>query len=363
MNSGILNWFSQSPIKITPEWGTDMSEGYHIKGWIIRDDKGNKYYFGQNRTKTYEAIDHSSITYTADYSAPPPSAFYTATWHLVEMTDVNNLNAIKFTYSPSTTYFETLSSGGMALSLWNTIDCQPDETYSDMQFVETQADEKYLTLIEGGNDSLIFYSSSRSDCAGAMKLDSLRLFAKNGKGLRKRYHFNYSYFGSGSPTTYYWRLKLKGLSELPVTGTDSLAYRFEYIENVNLPSRFSSGLDYWGYYNGKTSNWIRFPNGVYRNLFSPSDSIFISNMGDRRADANYAQANTLKKIVYPTGGYREFIYEANKVLLDYWTQVTPDASFYNARTIDTNAFNTTIPWLPEYQRDFTINSTSGGASF
>jgi hypothetical protein len=356
----------QMPVKIDPVWGTDIMEGYHIIGWILRTEKGNRYYFGVDQTLGAAATDYASLSYTANYSRPPRSSFYTQTWHLVEITDINGLSAARFTYNQSSASFSTLSSGGKALSTWQNFDCRPEEYYSDIQMVTNETTEKYLTRIETPIDSLLFYSSGRQDYAGGTKLDSISHFARNGKGLIKRHHFNYAYFGAGTPTTYFMRLKLKNVAEFGNINNDSITFRFDYIEDVNLPSRFSRGIDYWGYYNGQDYNWILFPNGVYRNMFSldpGNDTIFVNDMADRRANAYYARANTLKKITWPTGGYREFVYEGNEVLLDYRTQVLPDASYYNLQSFDTTEFNTTNPWAPQYRRDFTINSTTGGAAF
>ncbi|MBO9566973.1 MAG: RHS repeat protein [Niastella sp.] len=356
----------QAPIKIEAVWGSDISEGYHIIGWILRTQNGERYYFGVDQSLGSTAVDYSTVSYSNDHATPPPSSFYTLTWHLVEITDMNGLSAVRFTYDQSYTEFSTLSSGGKALSTWNNFDCQPAEIYSDVQMATVEANEKYLKKIETGIDSLIFYSSGRWDYLGGVKVDSIRHYARNGKGLINRFHLNYSYFGSGSPTTYYWRLKLKNVSEFGSSGNDSVTFRFDYIEDVNLPSRFSRGIDYWGYYNGQDYNWILFPNGTYRNMFSldpGNDTLFVSDMADRRANAYYAQANTLKKINWPTGGYREFIYESHSILLDVQTQVLPDASFYSLQTFDASDFNTTDPWQPQYRQDFAINSTSGGAAF
>jgi hypothetical protein len=201
--SNNIHLVDQQQIAITPVWTSDSQEGYHIGGWIIRDTKGNKYFFGLDHTQSSGATDKATLSYSGDYSTLPPSSYYTATWHLMEISDMNEESFIRFSYSTCNPSFSTLSAGQMPISMWSSWGCQEEDNYSDVQFVENQATESYLTKIEGDNDSLVFYSSGRWDYQGGVKLDSLRLYAKNGGGIRKKYHFNYDYFGSGTPTTYY----------------------------------------------------------------------------------------------------------------------------------------------------------------
>jgi hypothetical protein len=91
--------------------------------------------------------------------------------------------------------------------------------------------------------------------------------------------------------------------------------------------------------------------------------LYINTFADRRANGNLAQANTLTKITWPTGGYRSFTYEGNKILADYNNQIMPDVTYYTFKDFDTTAFNTTDPYEPQYVHDFTVNSTDGATKF
>lgn len=79
-------------------------------------------------------------------------------------------------------------------------------------------------------------------------------------------------------------------------------YRFDYNLD-NKPSRFSLGVDHWGYYNGAT-NKSMIPRGSYG----------LGNMdgADRDASEPEVKAFLLKKITYPLGGSTSFHFEANK---------------------------------------------------
>lgn len=77
---------------------------------------------------------------------------------------------------------------------------------------------------------------------------------------------------------------------------------------------FYPGQDYWGYYNGKNgssnvSNLI--PEMIV--MSSTRSNCFIGT-ANRKVDEDYIQANILKKMVYPLGGFTEFEYEIHEFL-------------------------------------------------
>ncbi|MFM2394547.1 MAG: hypothetical protein RLZZ546_2529, partial [Bacteroidota bacterium] len=99
------------------------------------------------------------------------------------------------------------------------------------------------------------------------------------------------------------RLKLKEVKFLSLTDTQTESiYRMEY-NNTLLP-KYNSGLeDHWGYYNG-TNYW----GGV-----SDQYSAALPNMEDyyqsREANPALMQAEVIKRLIYPAGGYSEFTFE------------------------------------------------------
>ncbi|GHT00095.1 hypothetical protein FACS189421_11700 [Bacteroidia bacterium] len=97
---------------------------------------------------------------------------------------------------------------------------------------------------------------------------------------------------------------LNGVDFRDNANTIQQTYAFEY----NDPPNTSLGIDYWGYYNGKTIGG----NGCYLPNFNfPHDNYTIPG-SDRSADATYMQRGILKRIVFPTKGYTIFDYEAHK---------------------------------------------------
>lgn len=95
-------------------------------------------------------------------------------------------------------------------------------------------------------------------------------------------------------------------------------YSFEYNDG-GLPDMLrSKDIDYWGYYNAAHNDeqksllpemTIELPAGLYTRTFKIGGA-------NREANEQAMQVGMLKKILYPTGGYTEFIYEANRFKTD-----------------------------------------------
>jgi YD repeat-containing protein len=360
---GNVRLVEQMPITIQRVMRYSTYEGNHIVGWILTDNNGTRYYFGTDQSQATTCVDYSYTTYTSRSSheqglpSTPPA---TSAWHLLEIRDMNNENVVRFSYDSASTQFTTLAGAYARISGAQGTDCTDQDNWSDVQQVTTYNNEKYLKKIASTSDSLMFYSSAnRVDFAGAKRIDSLKLYTGNGT-LVESYHLNYNYFSpTGADPTTQRRLKLNSISQFGSTGsvgTDSMAYQFTYIEDVNLPSRLSFAKDYWGYYNGRDMNSTALPNGVY-------NGIRVSNQDDQRSNGTAAAANTLKRITWPMGGYRDYIYEGNQALIETANQIVPDANYYVPHSMYTSTFNTTNGSIPQYQQTFTVNSKDNGSTF
>lgn len=95
--------------------------------------------------------------------------------------------------------------------------------------------------------------------------------------------------------------------------SDEGAYRFEYDA-----TRFSLGnnaQDFWGYYNAKQNQSLvpRMSIKVYDNNVPGGHTSYQSyGYADRTPDEQAMQAYMLTKVIYPTGGYTSFEYEAHR---------------------------------------------------
>jgi len=138
-------------------------------------------------------------------------------------------------------------------------------------------------------------------------LDSI--VVSNLQGARiKSAQFQYTYLNG--------RYYLDSLKENGSTSIDPLIYGFAYINRTALPPSEplkgasplnSFAQDHWGYYNAATGN---------ANLLPPNAAMPGSATGtlssNREADTIAVKTGTLSRITYPTGGYTDFTYEANR---------------------------------------------------
>jgi hypothetical protein len=103
------------------------------------------------------------------------------------------------------------------------------------------------------------------------------------------------------------RLKLSKLAFNDAKDNTIMNYTFEY-NSLKLPEYNKGMEDHWGFYNGKNfwnSNRSQSQNIPDANNIPNLTSYYES----REPNVNYAQAEILSKVFYPTGGYSEFAYE------------------------------------------------------
>ncbi|MGN8055129.1 hypothetical protein ACTJKN_02575 [Pedobacter sp. 22163] len=130
------------------------------------------------------------------------------------------------------------------------------------EFVYSILDNSNYVYALGGNPQLPNVDSYR-------KLDQIKILDKNGNQVQ---HYGFEY----NPSEYF-----------PVESRDYWGFRNSSTQTNLLP-------DYYTNYNGGTLN--------------------VGNGADRTPHPEYAMKGVLKKIIYPTGGTTEFIYEGNKIL-------------------------------------------------
>jgi hypothetical protein len=109
-------------------------------------------------------------------------------------------------------------------------------------------------------------------------------------------------------------------------------YKFEYHEDIGLPSILSFAQDHWGYYNGEHDNKGLIPDEtqMYANegpypvasLPNPYDYQGLNDLrkranSNRGASRDHMIQGTLKKIIYPTTGYTLFNFEPHQFHLSY----------------------------------------------
>lgn len=324
----------------------EFSTGYG-GGFDITDEAGNKYSFG-NR------IDNTS-TYAGN-GATSSASISSTSWYLLSITDRNGENEITFQYQMSSRTFSTLSGGFMRIAPPDLILCGNFNTNSDMAFVTTDGSEYLVSRIDA-ESGYILVNSSAAWAYGPRQVNSIQLYDPTGV-LKKQYHLNYS-------GVYEDRLYLSNFSECNVAGNDSLTTRFDYYYWASLPNPVSASVDIWGYYNGASNFNGWFPNIVNYSYYGGTYSYL--NFADRTANPAYSPASVLSKITYPSGGYRTLEYEGNVGagngdFFTYHPDHHLDAFLVNQSFTETG-FADNGSDVPVLQHSFTVNSTTGSATF
>lgn len=299
-----------------------------ITKWTIITEDGTRYTFDQKET-TYD------ITLTEGDITNKPDITFAASWYLTKIESAAGKDSIRFTYkklASRVTHDHRTFQENKAIDI-------PGLSWNSQDFDSTRVDNQskiypvYLESIVSSQDSIWIERGSRDDLSVEQKLDTLKIFGNGTKNLE--FVFKYNYFSNGSEK----RLRLDSLFQYG-SGTESLPpYKFEYNTSKTLPNRDSNGMDYWGFYNGKSNgNLLPSYEDALSNVFLPG--------ADRRPYADFMIAGVLEKIWYPTGGYTKMTYEPHDyskisddgvVIKDYGTpvQYNVDAAFGE---IDTTTF-------------------------
>lgn len=176
----------------------------------------------------------------------------------------------------------------------------------------------YPDTIETKREIVTFQYADRVDIVNAKSMSKILVKSKSSDVLIHSVDFGYGNFiennalGSINSTYRIYdniysnnRLKLDGIT------IDGNEYSFEYNEEGYLPSRLSLGQDFWGYYNGASNSagFCASPKFQY----NANELRLIKSVGsaNRFASLDLCKLGTLKKIVYPTGGYTAFDFEVH----------------------------------------------------
>ncbi|MEX0274646.1 MAG: hypothetical protein AB3N16_09735, partial [Flavobacteriaceae bacterium] len=200
------------------------------------------------------------------------------------------------------------------------------------------------------NSSAGFLYGTRS-YPGPQKLERIEVYSPSGKRIKQAV-LNHGYFNShkmnDAHRDNHLRLKLDDLA------IDNKVHSFFYDQPNALPSKTTTGNDFWGFYNGNESNDTNAP--VYRyptqelsthymyglcSTSSINPTNYYQPGGNLGSNFNYGKIGTLTKMTYPTGGYTEFKYESNSVKVNTDPSLVniegQTAMNLNRNILDTNA--------------------------
>ncbi len=291
-----------------------------IPKWEVTGDDGTRYFFEEKEiTKSqndYDISTNSLYGFTKKY---------VSSWYLTKVISANGKDTYEFEYGPVQTYTKPVTS--LITRVQNAVNTPPP---NDITFpapigngtTTTTYSTKSLERIKHNGEIIAVFSNGPRDDMDIDRVNEITIYsdyAANEKYMS--YAFDYDYFNSGSSGQANLRLKLDAIDIKDKNGVIENSYAFEYELPNSLPSLTSKSQDYYGYYNGK-SNSVLYPrNDTYDEL---------NTGGDRSVDFNKAKIGTLTKLTYPTGGYTEFVYEANRSSYVTPSQTTSTTQYVTA---------------------------------
>ena len=307
-----------------------------ITGWRIKDTMGFEYEFSTIEYNTYEgAGKHKSAWYLSSIETPEGiSASFS-----YEVSYVRGIPKPYQWYYAQSLMMEGFVADYFGSNHTGSVPTLQNVFGSGSSYTDTEIEKPWLKSISTSNQTVTFETSARTDMRGARKLDRIKVKNIDGS-IVGHHHFNYGTFthstiGGSCPNTNSYlisdsrngeRLKLSGLSEMSIDGTDSLSYTFTYNETYPLPLKTSAAVDFWGYYNGQenitlnskiTDSRSLIPSLLdctigYSTTFRPLQDNLAEKGACRFSDSEKILSGTLSSITYPTGGKSVFYFEPHR---------------------------------------------------
>ncbi len=193
--------------------------------------------------------------------------------------------------------------------------CHTENLQEETQTI-TSAHLKRITFPNQNLEIVFNYANDRQDIGAnqsVQRLSAINVLHKQAPLESYTFNNNDYFIGSDSPIPSYLnkRLKLNSITE----NLKNTSYLFEYNEEYRMPSYVSPDTDHWGYYNC-AGNISLLPNTIpdaMSQLYHYSPFYLTA---DKETNPNSTKACALKKIIYPTGGFSQFTWEANVISYD-----------------------------------------------
>jgi hypothetical protein len=300
------------PIKITRNG---------ISYFDIVDTRGLAHRFGANWAGGSSAVEAMSSQGGSNNTSG------VVAWHLQEIKSPNSDDFVSFTYQTVGTIASVDHEYNLSVidmcNTNNATDLPCTNTVGIVQQVVTSSSTTQIGINE------IFFKTgkvkfilgpNRVDLPNSPNVKSLariEVYRKEGTDyfLVKSYIFNNNEYFKRQNTSENVRLKLNGIDVRDGAGTLINKYGFQYYTNNfswDLAS-LSKARDYFGFYNGKTSNADLIPTTTisYQPNIATAPSNINIGSANRSTDTTFLKEAMLKRITFPTGGYTEFDYEAH----------------------------------------------------
>ncbi len=278
-----------------------------FQSFTIIDLDGTIYLFDKVETTTV----------SGQYTSAP------TTWYLTSTVSSDKSDTIKFTYTQPIIVNTATGSNSLSERQDAAVSAASRTTSSRSGSFSTHLSVSIQSIVSSNGKVTFDYATDRQDADGN-RLTTIHVFQRK-LGLYteiKRFNFNQSYFtaslGQSSQVAGFVvnasqldkRLRLDSFYEEGFVNGVSEAlppHSFEY-EAGQFPVYGSTAQDFMGFYNGAHSN----KNLLFYDL--GPDAVSLQYGANRSVNPSYVKAGSLKKIIYPTGGYSLFELEPNQVM-------------------------------------------------
>ena len=344
-----VHFFPESDIEIAVQWQERSNVGDVVgtfKNWIVTMPDGTKYTFATTGSETESSFEMEAGEVTNGSSHFGTSNFYkyleaektTSAWYLTKIEtafgDVTN-----FEYHPTYySFFRIAEQEAITNNCTFTgIEKKINKVYVSSSTLFKISNTTHVVEINKGgwsqntlddgstnwylNDTypnrkdIDIWGRYPANSASSRALHKLTVYAKDDSTKTFEWKFNYDYnygtdpsntvpFGYNYSTvgyTHQRRFKLRSIEE-----PDGNKYTFKYYDDdYILPSRFTQGIDHWGYLNGALSSNLMIGKDEYRNCAN-------EQYGNRSATSGWSQYGTLTAISHSTGASTLLEYENNR---------------------------------------------------
>lgn len=289
----ILDTTAQHNARFMPYSNVMVTHDAGLDSFQIVDANGIIYRFSTAETTSIEGVGITSGTYISS-------------WYLTSI--VTPSGTINFTYATEQTSQLQISELDYLATGSTSVANRPTTRGSSSTVV---VDARRLIQIASPFETITFASTpGRMDMPSASSINGMVVTDPNGHTI-KHFSFAQSYFGPPTTDPNKMRLKLDRVDEISVSDTtQKKSYTLQYYSPTSVPSVQSYAKDFWGFYNGQTSNTTCLPY-VDPGLWTAYVANQATSYGIRDPDAASSQVGVLQSIQYPTGGTSQFIYEGN----------------------------------------------------
>jgi len=265
-----------------------------LKGFIVFDDDGVQYFFGNVNDLPGEYTEKSVPFNDSGEPLPPP---YVSSWRLQKIINPFTDSEFAFYYTKDSRESVKLPSETKTYQQ-NTGGWQHLESTTILNW--TAVDMLFPDSIVFGNRKLIFESEVEYNYRRLLKVEYIA--APLNENLKQEVELKYAYFGDhgNNEST---RLRLDTVLVKYEAESKVAKYFFDYNNSIQLPRKDSENIDHYGFFNG-ANNQSLLPYVRYGNQL-------LGDGADRDVNHNFSGAGMISRITYPTGGHTDFIFEGN----------------------------------------------------